>query len=465
MVIDLVINNGKVVTAEGIVEADVAIDGGKVVSLGYKSILPDAEREIDASHKYVIPGGIDPHTHFETPFQGAMPEETWETGTKAAALGGTTSVVKFSIQEEGSPLMDTVEKDIERASNLSVIDFALHGSFIDVSDIDSVVQEIKPIIGMGVSSFKEFLIYKKQGWMIDDWGLYRVANEVGKNGGILAVHAENAPIGEGLREQMTQEGKTAPEYHPKSKPNFVEAEAIQRAASIANFADSPFYIVHMSTQEGVQILREFQNKGACTFAETCTHYLKFTDKMHKGDMGVLSLMSPPLRKKEDIKTLWNGLSDGTVAMVGSDHAPYSSEPKQKGYQERGFISVPNGAPGVLERLPIMYSEGVRKNRISLSKFVEITSTNPAKLMGMYPQKGTIAPGSDADIVVLDPEKEVTLGADWYDDVDWSLYENIKVQGFPQIVLSKGDLIVENDEFYGEAGRGQFIERDVPNLTV
>ncbi|RLI77419.1 dihydropyrimidinase, partial [Archaeoglobales archaeon] len=449
--------DGRVVLPGGVVEANIAIEGGKIVGIGKGDIFPKAETVLNARNKIVIPGGIDAHTHFETPFMGALPEETWELGTKAAATGGTTCVVNFSIQKQGKKLKEAIDADIERASKLSIIDFALHGCFTDIANMDSVISEIKPLIEMGVLSFKEFLIYKKEGWMIDDWGLFKILKEVGEYGGIVGVHAENAPIGEGFQEELTNEGKTESKYHPISKPNFVEAEAIQRASSIATFANAPLYIVHMSTKEGVEIVRRFRDGGAKIFAETCTHYLCFTEEVHERDFK--SLISPPLRKEEDILALWEGLSKGIVSIVASDHAPFNSGDKEKGFRNRGFITVPNGAPGVLERIPMIFYEGVVKGRITLQKMVEVTSTNVAKLLGLYPKKGVIAPGSDADLVIIDPDKEVTLGCGLYDAIDWSLYEGMKIKGFPSEVLSKGEIVVEDGEFYGKPGHGEFIKRE------
>ena len=458
MAIDLVIKNGKVVTPERVLEADVAVDKGKVVALGEGKIFPEAKKTIDAKDKLVFPGGIDSHTHFETKFMGAVPEETWEKGTKAAALGGTTTVINFSIQQTGKPLMDSVKADIARAGSLAVTDFALHGCFIDFSNVDAVLDEIPVLVKAGVPSIKEFLIYRDVGWMVDDWALYNILEKSMKYLGFVGIHAENAYIGEGLRQRLTKEGKIEPKYHPISKPNLVEAEAIQRSCAIAEATKAYMYIVHMSTHEGVRLVKGFREKGMPIFSETCPHYLYYTDALH-GDpkMGVYSQLSPPLRKEEDIDALWAGLASGAVSIVGSDHAPFNKASKEKGYELKGFITVPNGAPGVLERFPVVYSEGVGKNRISLTRFVEITSTNSAKMFGLYPRKGTIAPGSDADIVVFDPKKKVKLGAHLYEGMDWSIFEGVDITGFPETTLLRGKVIVENGKVVGKAGEGRFVE--------
>ena len=461
MAIDLIIENGKVVTTEGVAEADVAIDKGKVVGIGGKGIFPEAERKIDARGKLVLPGAIDPHTHFEITFMGVSPEETWEMGTKAAAIGGTTTIINFTIQQKGRPLMEAIKADIEHLNKLAVVDVALHGCFTDFSDVDAVVNEIPALFDAGVPSIKEFMIYRHEGWMVDDWALYNVLEKIREYNGFVGIHAENAYIGEGLRNKFTAEGKTEPKYHPISKPNFVEAEAIQRGCSIADFARANLYIAHMSTKEGVQIVGGYRSKGVPIFSETCTHYLIFKEGVHADpEMGIYSQMSPPLRKQEDIDALWGGLANGTVSFIGSDHVPFNKASKEAGYKRNGFITIPNGVPGVLERLPVVYSEGVRKNRISLPRMVEVTSTNAAKMFGLYPRKGTIAPGSDADIVIFDPEKKETLGAHFYEGVDWSIFEGIEVTGFPAITLLKGKVIVEDKKFLGKAGDGQFVKGKV-----
>lgn len=460
MVIDLLIKNGTVVNPEGVVKADVAISKGKIVGIGNKGLFEEAKEVIDAKDTLLFPGGVDSHTHFETPFQGAVPKETWETGTKAAAIGGTTTAINFSIQKKGRPLMDSINVDIERANKLAVIDFAFHGAYTDFSDMDAVINEIPELFKAGITSIKEFMIYKRQGFMIDDWMLFNILNKIKEYGGFVGVHAENAPIGEGFREKLTEDGKTATKYHPISKPNFVEAEAIQRACSIAKFAGSKLYIAHMSTKEGVQIIKSYKNKSLPMYSETCTHYLTLTEKVHQdeGKLGIYSLLSPPLRREEDIKALWKGLEDGDVSLVGSDHAPFLTEHKMQGWQKEGFMGVANGAPGIFERMPVVYSEGVCKGKISLTTYVKVTSTNAAKMFGLYPRKGIIAPSSDADIVVFDPEKEVSLcAADWYEDIDWSLYENMKIKGFPEMTLIRGKVVAKDGKCVANAGYGGFIK--------
>jgi len=458
MQIDLLIKNGKVVTPNQVYIADVAIKDGKIICVGDSSVFTEAEKIIDAGGKYLLPGGIDSHTHFETPFQGAVPEETWETGTKAAAIGGTTTIINFSIQKQGKPLLDSVKSDVDRASKMIAVDFALHGCFTDFSDVDAIINEIPELYAYGCPSIKEFLIYRKQGWMIDDWTLFNVLKKNKEYKGFVGIHAESAYIGEGLRDQLTKEGKTEPKYHPISKPNFVEAEAIQRSCAIAEFTGSPMYIVHMSTHEGVDIVGKHRAAGLPIYSETCTHYLTLTDEVHGSpDLGVYSQLSPPLRKQEDIDALWQGIVNGAVSIIGSDHAPFNKASKETGYNIDGFITVPNGAPGVLERMPILFSEGVSKNRISVSRFSEITSTNAAKMFGLYPQKGIIAPGSDADIVIFDPNRKEKLGEHLYEAMDWSLFEGREVVGSPVMTILRGKVIAEDMKYTGAGGDGEFIK--------
>jgi len=464
MTIDLIVENGLLVFPEGVVKGDLAIEAGRILAIGSSTAFPRAERKVDASGKFVLPGAIDTHTHFELPFMGETPPETWEQGTIAASFGGTTTVLDFVIQDKGGKLMDAVRAKVERAGKLARVDFSLHGCFTDFSDIRSVVAEVKEAVEYGISSFKEFMIYKKQGWQIDDWNLHIVLREAQKYGAIVGVHAENASIGESMIDKCLEEGKVEPVYHALSKPNFVEEEAIQRAVGIAKFACARLYIVHMSTKEGVPLVRAARAAGLPVYSETCTHYLTLTDDVYRKPDGINFILSPPLRKKEDAEALWHGLDEGSVSMVGSDHVAYTSDQKKK--HSKTFAEVPNGAPGVELRLPIVYSEGVQKRRLSLPRLVEVCSTNAAKMFGIYPRKGTLMPGSDADVVVLDPKLEKTIRAgDLHMGSDYTMFEGMKVKGYPVVTILKGQIIVEGDQYLGRAADGLFLKSKMEDEAI
>lgn len=464
MIINLIIKNGTLVTPSGIYKADIAIHDQKILAIGSCNAFSPSERTIDAAGKLVFPGAIDTHTHFELAFMGETSPESWDKGTIAAAFGGTTTIVDFAIQEKGASLMSAVEMKLAQADKLSAIDFAFHGCFTDFSDIAQVKSEIGPLVDYGIASFKEFMIYSKEGWMINDWNLFTVLREAKKFGAVVGVHAENASIGESWMEQLVQEGKVSAEYHPKAKPNFVEAEAIQRAISIAEFAGARLYIVHMSTREGVELVKTAKSRGLPVYSETCTHYLTFNDDVYSRPDGINYIISPPLRKNDDIDSLWQGIKNRSVLITGSDHAAYALEQKEKNSET--FVTVPNGAGGVEVRFPILYSEGVRKRGLSLIQLVDVCCTNAAKLLGMYPKKGALAPESDADVVIFDPNLEKTLRCDdLHMGSDYTIYEGMKVTGYPITVISKGNVIVEDEAYIGKIGNGEYIKRNINDEII
>lgn len=457
MSIDLLIKNGLVVNSEGRVQADVAISKDKILGLARPGVFTRPRKEINAEGMLVLPGCVDSHSHISEPFQGCYPRETWELGTKAAAIGGTTTVIGFATQTKGKPLIEKIRTVKSSAGEQSVIDFHLHAYFSDFSDMGAVLKEIPGVFETGITSFKAFTIYTDAGLTLDDWSLYQMITEIKKHGGFLGVHAENAPIGENLQLLFTEEGKIHSKYWPMVKPHFVEVEAIKRVCGIAEFANGNLYIVHTSTKEGAEIIGEYRKKGLPIYSETCPHYLNITDDIYaKEGIGTFAIISPPFRKQTDVDALWRGLANGSISIIGTDHCAFETGPKKAGYKEKGFIGVPNGGPGVLETLSLMYSEGVLKKRITLERMVEVTSTNASKMFGLYPQKGTIAPGSDADIVIFDPNKKQKLGKDLYEGVDWSWYEGREVTGFPTFTILRGDIIVQDNEFVGQVGGGKFV---------
>jgi len=457
--IDYLIRGGIVVNSNFEKQADVAIQGEKIVAVTEPNTIKNAKEIIDASGCYVLPGAIDTHTHFEEPFQGCVPNEDWGAGTRAACIGGTTFVFNFVIQSKNLSLTEDIANHKARASALSYIDFNFHGVFTNLKDMESNLKEIEGIIDGGVSSFKEFMIYTEEGLAVDDWNLMLIMKEITKRGGILGVHAENCSIGENLTKAIAASGKIDAKYWPLAKPNFVEAEAVNRAFMIAEYTNSNIYIVHTSTHEAVDLIGKYKY-GNNFFLETCPHYLTFTKDKYLDEDGKYQVISPPLRDKEDLEELWKGLANGRVSFIGSDHNAYGKESKDPGYAESGFMGVANGQPGVFEIITVVYNEGVRKNRIDMSRLVEITSTNAAKIFGIFPKKGIIAPGSDADIVIFDPNKKETLGFKWYEQADTSFYEGMEVVGFPKMTIVKGTVVAKEGKIIQKEPNGKFVPSTV-----
>jgi dihydropyrimidinase len=458
MAIDLIIENGTVVSQLGVLKTDIAVDEEKILSLGSRSSFPRATRVIDAKGKIVIPGGIDPHTHVEMAFMGASVPETWDVATIAAATGGTTTTVDFAIREQGETLLNAIKRQFSRAEELSVIDYTSKGMLVNLTDLNEVIEGMAEVVDYGIPTFKLFQIYSAQGWYADDWQLYALLRQAKELNGMLTIHAEHCAIGESMQAELVRQGKTEPKYHGLAKPNFVENLAIQTCMALAEELGTKTYIVHISSREAPGIIDSYRKKGLPIFSETCPHYLWLTDDTFEPKLpdGVMYMCSPPLRKQADIEALWDGIKKGMVQTIGSDHVPFTR--KQKEGNSETFITIPNGFPGIEVRVPIIFQEGVLKRKLSLERFVEVTSTNAAKLFGFYPKKGIIAPGSDADIVIIDPEKKHSLNAaDLHMGTDLSVFEGREVTGWPTTTILRGKVIVENEEFVGQVGGGQFVK--------
>jgi dihydropyrimidinase len=452
--LDIIIKNGKVVSPETTQKMDVGIKDGKVVMMGFAEDMPEAVRVIDAKDKYVVPGGIDPHAHFESVFMGTVSKSDHFTGMRAAAVGGTTMCIDFANQAKGRLPMEIIEERLNQAKK-APIDYAFHAVITDA--FPEALAQMKDIIEFGIPTFKCFMIYRKEGIMADDGVVLAALEQCKKYNGLFGAHTENAAIAEYNIERALHEGHGKPIWHALTKPSIVEAECINRALFLAKAVGVGFYDFHMSCKEGVEMIRAGRAVGYPFYAETITHYLCKTKKALEGPDGINYICSPPLREEEDIESLWKGLADGTIQTVGSDEAAYDTH--QKNMFGDSFESVPNGLPGVEFRIPVVFSEGVNKGRISVNRFVEVTSTNAAKIMGMYPQKGIIAVGSDADIVIINPELEKTISVnDVQVDVDWTPYDGIKVKGWPIMTISRGHVIVENGKFLGQPGKGKFVKR-------
>src|SRR4249920_106813 len=453
---DTIITNGTVVTAADTCRADVAIEGDRVVALGSSLPRDNAKRLIDATGKYVLPGGIDVHTHLDMPFGGATSADDFETGTRAAAFGGTTSIVDFAIQYKGQTLHHAWETWMKKAEGKAVVDYGFHMIMTDMND--QVEQEMDALVRQGVTSFKLFMAYRGI-FMLDDGSIFKALLRTGRNGGTICMHAENGDVIDVLVQRALAAGHTAPKYHALTRPPRAEAEATHRAIALAEIADVPIYIVHLSAAEALEKVTEARDRGLLAYAETCPQYLFLSyDNYEEPDFGGSKyVMSPPLRDKAKQDQLWRGLKFNDLQCVSTDHCPFCMKEKRLG--ENDFSKIPNGAPGVETRMSLVYDGGVRPGRISLNRFVELTSTSPAKIFGLFPRKGTIAPGSDADIVVFDPNRTITLAAKTlHMKVDYNPYEGRQVTGATDTVLSRGSVVIEDGVFVGRKGAGSFLKR-------
>ena len=452
----LLVKNGIVVTATDIYEGDVFVDGEKIAVIG-SSLQMNADRVIDAKRKYVLPGGIDVHTHLDMPFGGTTSADDFESGTVAAAHGGTTCVVDFAIQYKGQTLHHAWETWMKKADGKAAIDYGFHMIITEISD--QVEGEMDALVRQGVTSFKLFMAYPGV-FMLDDASIFRALLRTGRNGGTICMHAENGGVIDVLVKKALAEGKTAPKYHALTRPARAEAEATHRAIALAEIADVPIYIVHLSAAEALEMVTEARDRGLPAFAETCPQYLflSYDNYEEPGFEGAKYVMSPPLRPKETQERLWRGLAFNDLQAISTDHCPFCMK-EQKVLGKGDFSKIPNGAPGIETRMSLVYDGGVRPGRISLNRFVELTSTSPAKIFGLFPRKGTIAPGSDADIVVFDPEKKVRLSAKTlHMKVDYNPYEGREVVGATDTVISRGRVVVDGGKFVGRAGSGSFIKR-------
>jgi len=454
---DTIIRNGSVVTATDTYQADVAIANGSVVAIGKD--LPDqnASQLLDAAGKLVLPGGIDVHTHLDMPFGGTTSADDFETGTRAAAFGGTTTLIDFAIQYKGQPLRQAFDTWMSKASNKAVCDYAFHCIMTDVSG--GQIGEMNDLVREGVTSFKLFMAYPGV-FMLDDGSIFKALRRTSENGGLICMHAENGSAIDVIVQQALAEGKKAPKYHALTRPTTAEAEATARAIALAEMAGAPIYIVHLSCNDALEKVREARDRGLPVFAETCPQYLYLSIENFDapGFEGAKYVFTPPLREKWHQEKLWNGLKRDHLQVVSTDHCPFCFK-EQKELGRDDFTKIPNGGPGVEHRMSLIYSGGVAGGRFSVNRFVELVSTTPAKLFGLYPRKGTIAVGSDADLVIFDPGRTHTISAKTHHmRVDYSMFEGIQVTGMPDIVLSRGKVVVDKDKFLGHAGQGKFLKR-------
>jgi dihydropyrimidinase len=416
------------------------------------------DRTIDARGRYVIPGGIDVHTHLDMPFGGTTSADDFESGTIAAAFGGTTTVVDFAIQERGGTMRQAWETWMAKAEGKAAIDYGFHMILREMTP--ALSEEMGAMVREGVTSFKLFMAYPGV-FMMDDASIFRAMQRSGEIGATICMHAENGGVIDTLVKEALRKGQKAPKYHALTRPARAEGEATGRAIALAEMAGVPIYIVHLSCAEALEKVKQARDMGLPAYAETCPQYLflSYDDYEREGFDGAKYVMSPPLREKWHQDVLWKGLLKGDLQVVSTDHCPFCmNEPPQKQLGRDDFSKIPNGAPGIETRLMLLW-DGVRKGRIDAHRFVEIVSTNPAKMFGLWPRKGTVAVGSDGDLVLWDPEKEVTLSAKTHHmRVDYNPYEGRVVKGAPKMVVSRGEVVVDHGVFKGRAGRGTFMKR-------
>ena len=468
----ILISNGTVVNADGQQRADVLIDGGRIVALvaraGEDAGVSDkaaaallalgADETIDATGKWVIPGAIDEHTHMELPFGGTFAKDTFETGTYAASFGGTTTIIDFAVQSKGHALQEGLDTWMDKAEGNTVVDYAFHMIMSDVNA--DTLPEMDRIVGQGVTSFKLFTAYPGV-FLSSDGEIFQAMRQTAKNGGLILMHAENGPAIDVVANANANAGNTDPIWHGRSRYPIFEGEATNRVIRLAEAAGVPVFIVHMSARDAVEAIQAARDRGSKAFGETCPQYLFLSlDDLGNGFEGAKFVCSPPLRPKDHQEALWTALIKDDLQGVGTDHCPFDFV-GQKELGRGDFRKIPNGLPGVEDRVDLMHDGGVVAGRITPSRWVEIISANPAKIFGLYPRKGVVAVGSDADVVVYDPNRKRTISAKTHHmDCDYSCYEGREIQGGSDIVISRGTFVWRNGEFVGKKGHGQFLKRDL-----
>lgn len=463
--LDLVIRRARVATASDTFLADIGIRAGRIALLGED--LPAGRREIDAAGRTVTPGGVDAHCHLDQPMEGpAKMADDFLTGTRSAACGGTTTIIPFAAQMKGQSLEAAVVDYHGRAEGKACIDYAFH---LIVSDPTPQVltKELPALIAQGYTSFKVYMTYDDL--KLDDAQILDVLDVARSHGALAMIHAENADCIEWLTKRLEASGRTAPRWHAHARPMLVEREATHRAIALSELVDVPILIVHVSGREAIEQIRWARSHGLSIFAETCPQYLFLTAEdlgIDDSYLGARCICSPPPRDKANQEIIWDGLGDGLFTVFSSDHAPFSYEDprgKKIGGEEVPFRHIPNGIPGLETRLPLLYSEGVLGGRITLQKFVELTATNPAKAYGLHPRKGTIAVGSDADLVLWDERATTVDNAKLHHAVDYTPYQGMQLKAWPGLTLSRGEVVWDGQRFTGQAGRGRFLPCGTPSL--
>lgn len=454
---DIIVRNAKVVSPETTVLGDVAINGERIAALLEPESGAPAEQTIDASGQYLLPGLIDPHTHIEHMYKpGLYTKDDFFSATASMAVNGVTSIIDFAIQQPDISPLEILETRLEQAEKAAT-EYSFHSCFINGNE--DTISQIEQLVDKGIPSIKIFMAYRSRGRQCEDGVVLAILEEAKKCGALVGAHTENGDIIDYLVAKAIRNGQRSAIYHALTRPNYTEEECMRRALFLAKVTDAPFYDFHMSIGEGVDVMREVRAAGRPVYAETLTHYLTLTKEVLNRPDGINFICSPPMRDQEDIEALWQGLADGTISTTASDHCSFNTELKKQG--EDSFDKVPNGVCGGDFRLPVLFSEGVNKGRLSINRFVAVTSTNAARIFGMYPQKGIIAQGSDADLVLVDPEREKTISVDdSLIGLDWCTFEGVRVKGLPTLTMLRGKVVAQDGEFVGERGYGKFLERHI-----
>ncbi len=454
----VLIQNGTIVNADKSTKADLLIDGDVIKEIRAGIPPTAAEKVVDATGLLVLPGGIDAHTHLDMPFGGTTSADDFETGTRAAAIGGTTTIVDFAIQSRGTKMRDALDIWWKKAEGKACIDYGLHMIVTDLPDAG--LEDMDDMVREGVASFKLFMAYPGV-LMVDDGTIFKALRQTARNGALICMHAENGSVIDVIVRQALAEGKTAPIYHALTRPTRAEAEAVHRAIAMAEMAGVPIYIVHLSSEDALNQVREARDRGLPAFAETCPQYLLLSiDNMtNAGWEGAKYVFTPPLRERGNQAKLWQGLRTDNLQVVSTDHCPFCFN-DQKALGKDDFTKIPNGGPGIENRLQLLHHHGVNEGNFSINRFVELVSTAPARIFGMYPKKGVLAVGSDADLVLWDPNQNYTISAATHHmRVDYSMFEGFRVRGNARDVYSRGELIVSGGNFIGKPGRGNYLRRE------
>jgi dihydropyrimidinase len=454
----VLIQHGTVVNADASVKADLLIDGAVIKEVRAGIPASAADKVVDATGLLLLPGGIDAHTHLDMPFGGTTSADDFETGTRAAAIGGTTTIVDFAIQARGTKMRTALDTWWRKAAGKACIDFGLHMIVTDLPDAG--LEDMDEMVREGVASFKLFMAYPNA-LMVDDATIFKALRQTAKNGALICMHAENGSVIDVIVRQALAEGKTAPIHHMLTRPTKAEAEAVHRAIAMAEMAGVPIYIVHLSCEDALNQVREARDRGLPAFAETCPQYLLLSleDMADKGWDVAKYVFTPPLRERKNQPKLWEGLRKDNLQVVSTDHCPFCFA-DQKALGKDDFTKIPNGGPGIENRLQLLHHHGVGQGNFSINRFVELVSAAPARIFGMYPKKGVLAAGSDADLVLWDPNEDLTISAKTHHmRVDYSMFEGFRVRGNARDVYSRGELIVSGGKFIGKPGRGNYLRRE------
>jgi dihydropyrimidinase len=450
---DLLIKNGTIVTAEECFKGDLAVQDGKIACIG-TNLTTDAKKVVDATGKLILPGAIDAHTHLAMPFGGTVSADSYLSGTRAAACGGVTTVFDYPMQRKGKGILETVQSRLDMCAPEACVDYAFHCIITDLNG-DTLLEEFQAAADYGITSFKCFLVYKKEGMMVDDATLIKVLLKAKEVGAITNIHAENPDVIDMNVEAFLKEGKTSPWYHYMSRPEFVEAEADKRAVHWAKSVGAPLYIVHMADKEGLEYALEAKREGHEIYVETCPQYLEFTNEVYKREDGRNFVCSPPMKGQESQDALWEAVRNGSLDTIATDHCPFQSYEKDWGRDD--FTKIPNGCAGIENLYPYILS-AANTGKITFQRAVELCAANPAKIFGCT-SKGSLTVGKDADIVVYDPTKDVTISVkNMHSDYDHTIWEGVTVRGYPVMTYVRGHLVYDNGAFVGEPGFGQFVKR-------